>query len=47
VLLRERHLLRAYGEAYRALPAARRRREVVQAKRAPGVRAPFDLRAPR
>ena len=47
VLLRERHLLRAYADACRALPAARRRREVVQAKRAPGVRAPFGLRAPR
>ncbi len=47
VLLRERHLLRAYGQAVRALPAARRRRRVVQAKRAPGVRPPFGLRAPR
>jgi GT2 family glycosyltransferase len=47
VLLRERHLLRAYGEAVRALPAARRRRRVVQAKRAAGVRPPFGLRAPR
>ncbi|MDX6676676.1 MAG: hypothetical protein QOE31_728 [Solirubrobacteraceae bacterium] len=47
VLLRERHLLRAYGEALRALPAARRRRRVVQAQRAAGVRPPFGLRAPR
>jgi hypothetical protein len=47
VLLRERHLLRAYADALRALPAARRRRAVVQAKRAPGVRPPFGLRAPR
>jgi GT2 family glycosyltransferase len=47
VLLRERHLLRAYGDALRALPAARRRREVVQAKRSAGVRPPFGLRAPR
>ena len=47
VLLRERHLLRAYGEAYRALPAARRRRRVVQSQRAVGVRPPFGLRAPR
>ncbi|HWC26281.1 MAG TPA: glycosyltransferase family 2 protein [Solirubrobacteraceae bacterium] len=47
VLLRERHLLRAYGAAVRALPAARRRRAVVQAKRARGVRPPFGLRAPR
>ncbi|MEA2155273.1 MAG: hypothetical protein QOE11_1413 [Solirubrobacteraceae bacterium] len=45
VVLRERHLLRAYGEALRALPAARRRRAVVQAKRR--VRPPFGLRAPR
>jgi GT2 family glycosyltransferase len=47
VLLRERHLLRAYGDALRALPAARRRRRVVQAKRATGIRPPFGLRAPR
>lgn len=47
VLLRERHLLRAYGEALRALPGARTRREVVQAKRVPGARPPFGLRAPR
>ena len=47
VVLRERHLLRAYGDAMRALPGARRRRAVVQAKRAPGVRPPFGLRAPR
>jgi GT2 family glycosyltransferase len=47
VLLRERHLLRAYGEALHALPAARRRRAVVQGKRARGVRPPFGLRAPR
>jgi GT2 family glycosyltransferase len=47
VLLRERHLLRAYGEALRALPGARRRRRVVQAQRAAGVRPPFGLRAPR
>jgi GT2 family glycosyltransferase len=47
VLLRERHLLRAYGEALRALPAARRRRAVVQGKRERGVRPPFGLRAPR
>jgi len=45
VLLRERHLLRAYGDAVRALPATRRRRRVVQAQRA--VRPPFGLRAPR
>ncbi len=47
VLVRERHLLRAYGAAARAFPAARRRRAVVQAKRARGVRPPFGLRARR
>jgi GT2 family glycosyltransferase len=47
VLLRERHLLRAYGEALRALPAARRRRAVVQRKRTRGARPPFGLRARR
>ncbi len=47
VLLRERHLLRAYGEALRALPAARRRRAVVQGKRTRGARPPFGLRARR
>ena len=46
-LLRERHLLLAYRDALRALPGARGRRRVVQAKRAPGVRPPFGLRAPR
>ncbi|MEA2219388.1 MAG: hypothetical protein QOJ35_2014 [Solirubrobacteraceae bacterium] len=46
VLLRERHLLRAYADAVRALPGARRRRAVVQAKRVDG-RPPFGLRAPR
>jgi hypothetical protein len=47
VLLRERHLLRAYRDAWRALPAARRRRAVVQAKRAARTRPPFGLRPPR
>jgi GT2 family glycosyltransferase len=47
VLLRERHLLRAYRDALRALPAARRRRAVVQGKRARGARPPFGLRARR
>jgi GT2 family glycosyltransferase len=47
VLLRERHLLRAYWAAVRALPAARRRRTVVQATRAGGERPPFGLRARR
>jgi GT2 family glycosyltransferase len=46
VLLRERHLLRAYRDAWRALPGARRRRAVVQASRA-AARPPFGLRAPR
>jgi len=46
-VLRERHLLRAYWAALRALPAARRRRRVVQAQRVPGARPPFGLRAPR
>ena len=45
VVLRERHLLRAYGQAWRGLPAARRRRRVVQAKRR--AHPPFGLRAPR
>jgi GT2 family glycosyltransferase len=45
VVLRERHLLRAYGAAWRGLPAARRRRAVVQAKRR--AHPPFGLRAPR
>ncbi|MBA3328125.1 MAG: glycosyltransferase family 2 protein [Solirubrobacterales bacterium] len=44
VLLRERHLLRAYRDAWRALPAARRRRAVVQARRRPRARPPFGLR---
>jgi GT2 family glycosyltransferase len=47
VLLRERHLLRAYWAAARGLPAARRRRAVVQARRAAGARPPFGLRARR
>lgn len=47
VLLRERHLLGAYRDALRHLPAARRRRRIVQAARARGVRPPFGLRAPR
>lgn len=47
VLLRERHLLQGYRDALRALPAARRRRRVVQANRARGTRPPFGLRAPR
>ncbi len=47
VVLRERHLLRAYAAAFRALPRARRRRAVVQAKRGAATRPPFGLRAPR
>jgi GT2 family glycosyltransferase len=45
VLLRERHLLKGYAEAFRLLPAARRRRRIIQ-RRAPGVRVPFGLRPP-
>jgi GT2 family glycosyltransferase len=45
VLLRERHLLKGYAEALRLLPAARRRRRIIQ-RRAPGVRVPFGLRPP-
>jgi len=44
VLLRERHLLRAYAEAWRLLAGARRRRRQVQAKRRV-ARPPFGLRA--
>jgi len=43
VLLRERHLARAYGEAWRALPGARRRRRQLQARRQVDV-PPFELR---
>ena len=42
VLLRERHLLRAYADAARALPGALRRRRVVQARRV-AQRPPFGL----
>jgi hypothetical protein len=45
VLLRERHLLRGYAEAARALPAAlRRRREIHAGRRV--RRPPFGLRPP-
>ena len=44
-LLRERHLLSAYGEAWRALPGARRRRAEVQSRRAVN-RPPFGLVPP-
>ncbi len=43
VLLRERHLLRGYREAYRLLPGARRRRRLVQARRRIDL-PPFGLR---
>lgn len=46
VLLRERHLLRGYAEAWGMLPGARARRAAVQARRAPGRRVPFGLRPP-
>ena len=42
VLLRERHLLRAYADAARGLPGALRRRRVVQARRV-AQRPPFGL----
>ncbi|HEX8105085.1 MAG TPA: glycosyltransferase [Solirubrobacteraceae bacterium] len=45
VLLRERHLLRAYHDAWRALPGARRRRAEVQSRRAVR-RVPFGLSPP-
>jgi GT2 family glycosyltransferase len=45
VLLRERHLLKGYAEAFRLLPAARRRRRVIH-RRASGARVPFGLRPP-
>jgi GT2 family glycosyltransferase len=44
-LLRERHLLKGYREAWKLLPAARRRRRYVQAARLTD-RPPFGLRAP-
>jgi GT2 family glycosyltransferase len=46
VLLRERELLGAYAEAWRRLPAARRRRRAVQARRR-ARRVPFGLEAER
>jgi len=45
VVLRERHLLRGYREAWRGLPAARRVRRDVQARRRVR-RVPFGLEAP-
>jgi GT2 family glycosyltransferase len=44
-MLRERHLLRGYAEAYRLLPAARRRRRQVQSRRRIN-RPPFGLSPP-
>lgn len=46
VLLRERHLLRAYRDTLRLLPGARRRRRLVQARRRVPM-APFGLRPAR
>jgi GT2 family glycosyltransferase len=46
VLLRERHLLRAYADVWRRLPAARRRRRAIQARRI-GGRVRYGLQAPR
>jgi hypothetical protein len=43
-LLRERGLLGAYAEAWRRLPAARRRRRAIQAL-PPTRRVPFGLEA--
>jgi GT2 family glycosyltransferase len=45
VLLRERHLLAGYRDAWRLLPAARTRRKLVQAGRRIDL-PPFGLRAP-
>jgi len=45
VLLRERHLLRGYREAWAALPGARRRRAEIQPRRAVR-RVPFGLTPP-
>ena len=44
VLLRERELLGAYAEAWRRLPAARRRRRDIQARRRNRA-PPFGLEA--
>jgi GT2 family glycosyltransferase len=45
VLLRERHLLRAYAQAWRALPQMRARRRAVQERRVVR-RVPFGLEPP-
>jgi hypothetical protein len=43
-LLRERHLLAGYREAWRLMPGARRRRRWIQGRRKVDL-APFGLRA--
>jgi GT2 family glycosyltransferase len=45
VLLRERHLLRGYREAWELLPAARRRRRMIQVRRRASL-PPFGLEPP-
>ena len=44
VLLRERHLLAGYRDAWRLMPGARHRRRLIQARRRRAL-APFGLRA--
>jgi GT2 family glycosyltransferase len=46
VVLRERDLARGYADAMRLLPRARRRRRVIQARRARGRRVPFGALPP-
>jgi GT2 family glycosyltransferase len=47
VLLRERHLLGGYRDAWRLYPAARRRRAQIAPRRATDRRVPFGLAPPR
>jgi GT2 family glycosyltransferase len=47
VLLRERHLLGGYRDAWRMYPAARRRRALIAPRRVRGGRVPFGLEPPR
>ncbi|MEA2371543.1 MAG: hypothetical protein QOH12_1937 [Solirubrobacteraceae bacterium] len=47
VVLRERDLFGGYADAVRLLPAARRRRAVIAARRAAGRRVPFGIEPPR
>ncbi len=47
VLLRERHLLGGYRDAWRLYPAARRRRAQIAPRRGRGRRIPFGLEPPR